>query len=269
MEAMNARQASGQRPRMDTRRSTAGTPATQRGLCGAAFARDVRKCLQAGRGDVPVSFPVRSPQTIQEARQLLMADLREVMRQVTLPNRWQAHGAPKIEAVTVLFNTVDAEVCRLGGVTDPASLLDKVLGGKTQSVREQFGRKRHLTPTAKALFDELVCMQTATHGLRYALQCRSLDWRGAADECLTPAGSSVWIAQHAAIDGVKMSRQAMLIAFAAGQRCKGERLSASFNGIANAHRQLAAICEQSADAMEFIRDDARRREWQSRVSTDL
>lgn len=269
MNAMNALQASRQRPRVGAWRSGAHTPETQRGLCGAAFARDVRKCLQAGGGEVPLSFPVRFPQTIREARRLLADDLQEVMRQVTLPKRWQGHCGPKIETVAALLNTVDAEVCRLGGVMPPASLLDKVLGAKTPSVRDQFDRIGHLTRTAKALFDELVCMQTATHGLRHALQCRSLDWRSAPSECLTPAGSSVWIERHASTDGVTMSRHAMLIAFAAGQRCNDELLSASFDGIANAHRQLAAICEQSANAMELIRDDARRGEWKSRVSTDL
>ena len=269
MNAMNALQASRQRPRVDKWRSGARTPETGRGICGAAFARDVRKCLQASGGELQLSFPVRFPQTIREARRLLADDLHEVMRQVTLPKSWQGQCGPTLETVTVLLNTADAEVCRLGGVTDPASLLGKVLGGKAPSVREQFDRIGHLTRTAKALFDELVCMQTATHGLRRALQCRSLDWRGAPDECLTPAGSSVWIERHAATDGVNMSRQAMLIAYAAGQRCKDERLSASLDRIADAHRQLAAICEQSANAMELIRDDARRREWQMRVGVDL
>lgn len=269
MEAMNALQASRQRLRTGTRRATIGTPVAGQGLCGAAFARDVRKCLQAGRRDVSVSFPVRVPQTIRDARRLLEDDLHEVMRQVTTPNRWQVHRAPPITSVTALLNTVDAEICRLGERKDRASILDKLLGGKLPTVGDQFDRTGKLRPTAKALFDELVCRQTATHGLRYALQCRSLDWRHAPNDYLTPARSSEWIAQHAPTDGVNMSRQAMLIAFAAGQRDKHEPRSASLRGIASAHMQLAAICEQSAGAMERIRDDARRGEWQSRAGVDI
>ncbi|MGC7403614.1 hypothetical protein ACPWR0_12550 [Pandoraea pneumonica] len=270
MEAMNALQASRQRPRTGTWCTAIGAPVAGQGLRGAAFARDVRKCLQAGRRDVPVPFPVRVPKTIRDARRLLEDDLQEVMRQVAPSSRWNGHHAPQVSSVTALLNTVDAEVCRLGETKDCTSrFLDKLLGAKTPTVRDQFDRKRHLTRTAKALFDELVCMQTSTHGLRYGLQCRGLDWRWAPNDFLIPARSGEWIAQHAAIDGVNMARQAMLIAFAAGQRDGGERHSASFRGIANAHRQLAAICDQSAAAMERIREDARFAEWQSRVGVDL
>ncbi|WP_157125804.1 hypothetical protein [Pandoraea norimbergensis] len=240
-----------------------------RGMCGAAFARDVRKCLQRRRHEVPVSFPVRVPRTIREARRFLEDDLRVVMEQVAQPDRWQGHCAPQIGLVTGLLNAIDAEVFRLGDIKDCASWRDILRKGGRPGVRDQLDQAHHLTRTAKALFDELVCMQAATYGLRYAMQCRSLDWRHAPNDFLTPARSSEWIAQHAAIDSVNMARQALLIAFAAGQRDKRERLLASFSGIANAHMQLASICEQSADAMDRVRDEARRNEWAWREGVDI
>ncbi|WP_141118718.1 hypothetical protein [Pandoraea sp. PE-S2R-1] len=275
MEAMNALQASRLRPRTGAWRAHIGMTVAAQGTCGAAFARDVRKCLQRCRHEVPVSFPVRVPQTIRDAGRFLEDDLRAVMEQLAQPDRWQGHHAPQLGAVVAALNTIDAEVFRLGETKDCASWRDMLrkggMGSMTNmvSVRGQLDRTRHLTRTAKALFDELVCMQITTHGLRYALQCRGLDWRHAPNDYLTPARSTEWIAQHAATDGVNMARQALLIAFAAGQRDKRERMLASFSGIANVHMQLASLCEQSASAMDRIRDDARHNEWKSRECVDI
>jgi len=272
MEAMNALQASRLHPRTGTWRAHVGMTVAGQGMSGAAFVRDVRKCLQRCRHEVPVSFPVRVPQTLRQAGRFLEDDLRAIIEQLAQPDRWQGHRAPQIERVVAVLNTIDAEVFRLGKTKDCASWRDMLRKGAMPAVRDQLDQTHHLTRTAKALFDELVCMQVTTHGLRYALQCRSLDWRHAPNDFLAPARSSEWIAQHAAIDGVNMARQALLIAFAAGQRDthdKRERLLASFGGIANVHMQLASICEQSAGTMDRIRDDARRNEWKSRESVDV